>query len=231
MKKNGFTLVEVLIVSVIVIILAMAMIGVFHSVGITNRGRDSRRKKDLARIKVAFEEYYNDKGCYPNPAQIGLASADSCDSSMFSPWLSPWPCDPKRIPYTIVVENTSCPKWFMAMTQLENPSDKDIPLDWSTYGDGYYLADGSLTAAMVNYGVSSDSVSWSDRVIPEACMTGMGCFSLLRNARDEMVCHSVGSSCNGDNCYVSAGCAGLCKVSCCLNGQVCSSGRHFVSPF
>jgi len=64
MKKKGFTLVELLIVMAILLMMATMMVGTLNSVGIFNKARDARRKKDIGRIKIAFEDYYNDKGCY-----------------------------------------------------------------------------------------------------------------------------------------------------------------------
>ena len=55
--NKAFTLVELLVVMTILVILTTMMIGIFNAIGITNKGRDAQRKKDLNRIKVAFEEY------------------------------------------------------------------------------------------------------------------------------------------------------------------------------
>ena len=66
MGRKGFTLIELMVVVTILAIMSMILVGIINPIALVNRGRDARRKKDLARIKTAFEEYYNDKGCYPN---------------------------------------------------------------------------------------------------------------------------------------------------------------------
>ena len=103
-KRNGFTLVEILITMTILAILAVMMVGVFNAIGMTNKGRDARRKKDLNRIKIAFEEYFNDKGYYPRNIDTWNIKANCNSSSVFAPYLVPWPCDPDGNPYIIVVE-------------------------------------------------------------------------------------------------------------------------------
>jgi type II secretory pathway pseudopilin PulG len=149
-KKNAFTLVEILIVFTIVILLALMMVSIFASKNFFDKGKDSQRKKDLARIKVAFEEYYNDKNCYPQDVANWNIQENCKRSSLISfPYLSPWPCDPNGEPYLIIVD--SCNK-FRVITNLENKNDEDIPPLWHTRTD--VILNGK-TVEEVNYGVSS----------------------------------------------------------------------------
>jgi prepilin-type N-terminal cleavage/methylation domain-containing protein len=84
--QKGVTLIEVLIVVTIILFL---MIALYRTIGINvEKARDADRKKDLKEIKVAFENYYNDKNCYP-PAD----SLDTCDSTVLAPYLPQVPCD------------------------------------------------------------------------------------------------------------------------------------------
>ena len=69
-NKNGFTLVELLIVTTIAVVLAMTMIGILNPAALTGKAKDSRRKEDLNKIKIAFEEYFNDKGKFPDGALL-----------------------------------------------------------------------------------------------------------------------------------------------------------------
>lgn len=218
MKRSGFTLVELIVVITIVAILAITMIGVFNAPAIFNKARDASRKKDIGRIRVAFEEYFNDKGCYPSSTLVAdLNNSVNCNKAIFSPWLSNWPCDPSKQPYKIIVEDSrfsKCNKWFKILTNLENKSDANIPVGWK-YLSTYTLG-GEITAEMVNYGVSSSNINWFDVSInPECAMFG-GCYYKPDPVDAPNVCNSAGTGCVGPNCYT-----GLCKLSC----QVACCGR------
>ena len=103
-KRNGFTLVELLIVMAIIIILAIMMMGILNPAALVNKGYDAQRKKDLNRIKTSFEEYFNDNGKYPSGSLLlDLANKTNCKSNIFAPYLTPWPCDPNGNPYKIIV--------------------------------------------------------------------------------------------------------------------------------
>ena len=66
--KRGFTIVELLIVLVVIAILAAITIVAYN--GIQARGRDARRKTDVANIEKAMEVYYSDHGSYPVPSGL-----------------------------------------------------------------------------------------------------------------------------------------------------------------
>ena len=121
-NKKGFTLVELLIVMAILLMMATMMVGTLNSVGIFNKARDARRKKDIGRIKIAFEDYYNDKSCYPSPTIVSnLMLATNCGTGVFKPWLPSWPCDPNGTPYQIATDAfgvNACAKWFKVLTKL-----------------------------------------------------------------------------------------------------------------
>lgn len=229
MKKDGFTLIEVLVVMAILGMMAVILVGILNPIALTGRGYDARRKKDLGRIKVAFEEYYNDKGCYPTEGiSATLRLKSSCGSkTIFSPWLASWPCDPNGEPYYVFVEsNTTCPRWFKLITNLENKKDMDIPSGWYEQGN-YYVGDGTLGINQANYGTSSTNVLWYDRAVLAGCgRSGGGCYYLARGN----VCNALGQSCRGGNCFLSYtdiwggtnNCAPFCQVDCCENGLVCN---------
>ncbi|MDD3744059.1 MAG: type II secretion system protein [Lentimicrobiaceae bacterium] len=213
--NSGFSLVELLIVFAIVILLVVGMIAGFNPINMSDRGYDARKKKDLSRIKVAFEEYFNDRGCYPTESQIsswGLENHNNCfqNLSVF-PWLSPWPCSPSGDPYKIVTESSDCPKWFKVFTQLGNRNDSDIPDGW--YDTEYsYILSGGLTADEVNYGTSSTNVKWYEKVIPDHCLSG-GHSCSYNDAGG--ICQDT-NECWGPNCFVSAsGCHEDCRVNRC----------------
>jgi prepilin-type N-terminal cleavage/methylation domain-containing protein len=82
-KKNGFTLIELIVV--ITIMAVLTVIGVVNYTGASKRSRDGRRMADLQQIRMALEMYRQEKGVYP---------AD-CGTSEFKKYLEAWPLDPK----------------------------------------------------------------------------------------------------------------------------------------
>jgi len=218
-KRNGFTLVELLIVMAILAVLTMMAIGIFNPIVLTNKAKDARKKKDLSRMKVAFEEYYNDKGCYPTESFI---EGIDCEGNGFSPWLSSWPCDPNGNKYYYITdcnESDCCPKWYKAYTKLENSKDSAIPADWATRTGNYHVGDGSLSNSQVNYGVSSLNVNWDDFVLEEICTYGNTKYCY--GPQGSNPCQPLDSGQRHNNAYVGS-CSPQCRVSCCLDGKVCN---------
>lgn len=141
--RKGFTLIEVLIVVSILMILILLF--VFTSFRQLSKGRDGRRKSDLEKIKVAFEDYYNDNNCYPDTTVL-----NNCDGDTFRPYLDTIPCDPaNKEPYLYVASDGGLCKGYKLLAKLENTDDPDIAsigCDEET-GCGYTDPD-------YNYGVS-----------------------------------------------------------------------------
>ena len=211
-KRKGFTLIELVVVIAILALMVIILTGSIDPILMVAKANDARRKKDLARIKVAFEEYFNDTGCYPTgEIMTRLSNAANCGSStVFGQWINKWPCDPeRRTPYIIVVEDGSCPNWYKIFTNLMNRNDNDIPEGWYENDEEYYVfAYGQLTINDANYGVSSTNVSWYERQIPaycqEGCFRGTGATNCNHTAR-----------CTGGNCYTDHDCRPGCKVASC----------------
>jgi len=214
-RQAGFTLVEILIIMTIVIMIAIIMIGAFAMINPMNKSRDSQRKKDLNRIKQAFEEYFNDKGYYPQDVgNWNVKSNCQSDKIDFSKYLSPWPCDPDGNPYVIITETDK----FRVMANLENKGDSGIPKDWYIRKDIFVTG---ITKNRVNYGVSSPNILWYEDYINPSCDTSV-CLSGRGSG-----CNSVGSGCNGDNCYYAeifpdgsrgGDCVSKCQTFCCGAG-------------
>lgn len=205
MNKKGFTLVELIIAMAILSLMVVILVGILNPVALFKKARDTQRKKDLRRISISFEDYFNDKGCYPDEATVGqLMSKINCGSSIvFRPWLKPWVCDPNGSPYEILIGyDLSCPKWFKVLAVLENKSDKDIISNF----------DVGLGTTEVNFGVSSGNIS-VDELTGEKdphCLNGSGCYYYDKDG----FCNSIGGGCEGSNCYREE-CSSRCKVSCC----------------
>jgi len=65
-KQSGFTIVELLIVTVVIAILAAISVVAYNR--IQQRGRDAQRKNDVATLQKALELYHADNGGYPTCA-------------------------------------------------------------------------------------------------------------------------------------------------------------------
>jgi len=196
-KTKGFSLTELLVVVAIIAIMVAIFTGAINPIAQINKANDSRRKKDLNRIKIAFEDYYNDNSCYPTQDFIEqLTNASNCgDDEMFSPWLTDWPCDPvSKEPYMIVVEDDDdCPDWFKIYANLENRNDNDIPEGWYSEGTGILLS-GGYSIDNVNYGTSSTNVSWFEDtfVCSGECVTWTS----------DTSCDDQSEGCYGPGCYL-----------------------------
>ena len=206
-KDKGFTLVEILVVMAILLIMIMILIGILNPIALVNKARDSRRKKDLRRIKVAFEEYYNDKGCYPNQSIVdGLMQKSYCGgSSIFGRWLKPWPCDPNGNSYEIQVGyDQNCPKWFRILTILENKNDMAINM-------------AGVLATDPNYAVSSDNIPVNFYPGDNNPSCESNCYVVVDEG---LTCNSRNFSmgCEAPNCYRNPDCTPECQTSCCGAG-------------
>ena len=164
--QSGLSMIEVLIIVAIVAILIIIAVTTLPQQ--ITKSRDSRRKNDLQKIKIAFENYYNDKDCYPPPEVL-----DNCGSTSFAPYLATIPCDPQtKTRYLYAPEPSSCPHYYRVFSSLEVGIDPIITqLGCHTAsGCGAYAFFGEelgLGALEYNYGVSEGvPVYVSDGNIP-----------------------------------------------------------------
>ena len=132
--SRGFSLAELMIVIVIIAVLALFGILAFHRQSI--RGNDVKRKSDLEKMKILFEDYYNDNDCYPQMATWNAYNCiDGSGGQFFAPYLSGQniPCDPvtnERYLYITIPEdqpaNVSACSGYKLFAALGNRSDPDI---------------------------------------------------------------------------------------------------------
>lgn len=94
-KKNGFTLLELLIVIAIIGVLSTLLMVNF--IGIRQRARDGVRKSDISQIRSALEEYRADQGNYPTTIANCGNSFTSPDGSII--YMQKIPCDPLGASY------------------------------------------------------------------------------------------------------------------------------------
>lgn len=64
-KRNGFTLVELLIVIALIAILSVAVLATINPIEQSNKARDAAMKNDAAEVLSAYERYYASQTMYP----------------------------------------------------------------------------------------------------------------------------------------------------------------------
>lgn len=147
-------MIELLIVVAIVVILFIVLLLSLRTQ--VSRGRDADRKTDLEKIKVAFEDYYNDNGCYP-PEDV----LEDCNSDSFVPYLQSIPCDPVNgEPYFYVpVEGNNCAGYrvYAGLEATDDPSIEAVGCDQDDFC-GY--------GANYNYGISSGVTVYNEDATP-----------------------------------------------------------------
>ena len=199
-RERGLTLIELLIV---VTILALLMLLAASAYKLQHqRALDARRKSDLAKLKVVFEDYYNDKHCYPTATMMG-----HCGLNDLQPYMDKVPCDPlTHLSYGYTYD-TAC-TYYGLFTTLQDTSDpviKEI---------GCY----PRCAATVpyNYGITNSGKSLS-------FLAG----NLLLGGATTFACSPSGQ-CNiysdpiGNGCPITFPDANTCQQSCSVPGNRCA---------
>lgn len=137
-------MIELLVAAAIV---ALLMVSLYFALQIQiSRSKDSRRKADLEKIKVSFEDYYNDNNCYP-PPNVLL----DCNGNQLQPYLDKVPCDPEEQPYLYQPQTNRC-EGYKLFTQLDDPNDPVISTLGCAGADGCHVGAGFEA---YNYGVAA----------------------------------------------------------------------------
>ncbi len=115
-KKQGFSILEVVVVIVVIGFFAMLIIpGLISG---PSRARDASRKSDLKLIGQALENYYHQADSYPTTLSKLEGGA--------TPYIKKVPKDPKSgVDYIYITVGTP-PSSFTLDTTLENKNDKDL---------------------------------------------------------------------------------------------------------
>ena len=130
-NKFGFTLIELLIaISIIVILIGFSTVAFEDA---RKKGRDSKRKQDLATIKSALSLYFQDNGVYPS----SITHGDIYYSNETQPWfpglvptyITILPIDIRQesaaTTYTYRYGVTTDRNSFTLWANLENENDKE----------------------------------------------------------------------------------------------------------
>lgn len=178
-------MVEVLIV--VAILALLLILSAFNSGRFIVQGFDVRRKSDLEAYRVAFERYYEDNKCYPDPSLL-----TQCNTRVLIPYLQKILCDPStKQPYTYV--KTDCTSYTL-YTTLNNPTDPSIAKVGCTNGCGPDTnGDGTPD---YNYGVSSGNTNAGN---PTGSLTGGAApgTCTLRRKQNQCIPNLCSSCCPG----------------------------------
>lgn len=162
-QRPAFTLMEILIVISLLVIIAIAFLILLNPMTQINKGYDAKRKQELTQLSKVFEDYYNDKQCYPKPSEVcyNSLSSTTCNicgneplSPSFAPYLSSLPCDPNHPTknYFYQVDSASCPAWYRIYNTLSDSADRAITEVGCQNGCG------PSPDFKYNYGVSSPNI-------------------------------------------------------------------------
>lgn len=166
--RSGFTMIELLVVLVILSILLITGVVAVSSQRL--RGMDARRKSDLAHLKTVFEDYYNDKSCYPP-----ITAVQHCGGSDLSPYMAKVPCDPQtNQPYGYIVDS-SC-RWYGLFSTLTTISDPAIAASGCNPTCGVTGQPYNYSALSGNVTLSQVVVSYpTGGVVPTAGVSSLAC--------------------------------------------------------
>jgi Tfp pilus assembly protein PilE len=182
-KQMGVTMIEMIIIVAIIALLSVLFLFVYQKQ--LAKARDAQRKDDLERLKVAFEDYYNDNGCYP-PPEVMM----DCNQDSLAPYINEIPCDPKTGEFYkfFSLYGNTC-RGYKILTNLEIEDDPgierigcdfDLGCGWEghpEYNYGIVMGDGMLSDNWQLGGSPSEGGFQVDRYycVP-GCDNPTGCF-------------------------------------------------------
>ena len=139
-NRRGFTLVELLITTIVLAVLVAGVLTLVNPLAQINRSRDLVRKKQLDTVRKGLEDYFTDKGCYPRPTDICYDAPDLNNAchvctkvgdgrvAKLAEHIGNDICDPEqplhKYYYHAGGNNQSCPQWYAMFTNLTAPYDQ-----------------------------------------------------------------------------------------------------------
>jgi len=87
--QQGFTIIELLVVIIIMGVLAGVMLNVLNPAGLRAKARDSQRAGDLKKIQTALELYFADNRAYPESRAAGAWENLNMSSALLPALISP----------------------------------------------------------------------------------------------------------------------------------------------
>jgi len=229
--KKSFTLMELLIIISLIALLAAVVIVLLNPWQQINKGYDVKRRNDLNELRKVYEDYYNDKGCYPTGNVVcydtpkedkqgqGMGailvgySCNICGNeaappqfSSFSPYMARLSCDPEhsRKDYLYQYDPSPCPSWYRLYTDLSILDTESIELGCALGGCGLKYPPAPTPQYGYDYGVSNTNLEISN----------------VFNCIDPS---NICNTCNSyDGCIADPGCPNKSKIYgsrglCCLD--------------
>lgn len=142
--KNGFSLLEVLVASVIVIVLTAT--GVASYANVSRKSRDARRTSDLEQVRAALEMYRSDNGFYPATGNGAWTNISSLGAGVLvNTYMQAVPADPRDTTnfYRYIATNRSGANYYgyclsvrleTASTTVNNCLPQNLPNTNYNYG-------------------------------------------------------------------------------------------------
>jgi type II secretory pathway pseudopilin PulG len=205
-RKNGLTLIEVMIIMVIAVsFFILGFVVLYSQIG---KSRDAKRKDDLQRIRIAFEDYFNDNGCYPRSEVL-----EDCGGDTFKPYLEKIPCDPEsKEPYLIYVQQTVCPSWYIVLTKMEyldglsNSCQSGCNFENEDNPYHYYIASGNVSPWEID-----EFSGYGDTMEEECPVETLGCFEIDGEGK----CNSSNDCTINEHCFSDENCTSACSIESC----------------
>ncbi len=124
-KRDGFTLIELIIVMAIIGLLALFVTANYRNA--SGKARDARRKSDLVSLQKGLELYYEDNGQYPGTVpnkNTSLCHPDGCAVKIYVPTV---PTDPQNSSaYTYCSSAATGFDKYQIYATLENANDRQL---------------------------------------------------------------------------------------------------------
>lgn len=160
----GFTLIELIIVTAIIALIATASIAVLNPFSQFQKARDSRIKSDLSQIQKALETYYEDNGKYSANASscaYGI-SGNNSDGNDCIEWGKSWQPYMNIVPqdstssHTYVYYSPNGQTYYLYANLGRGAADPQVCNDGNVCIN---VPSGASCGGSCNFGVSSPNVS------------------------------------------------------------------------
>jgi prepilin-type N-terminal cleavage/methylation domain-containing protein len=168
-RPRGFSMGELLVVIVIVALLAITILMAYQNQ--VAKANDSKRKDHFNQFKIALEDYYNDKSCYPTVTDW---NGYTCDGTEFAPYMDKFLCDPttrQRYLYQSFTDEDGNPDsclGYKLYTKLEYKGDPDIIRVGCDWVQGCGTTD---ALKLVNFGIGMGGPLTAADFIPNPTST------------------------------------------------------------